>query len=148
MAYEQVSGTSGLAGQLTPAQDVMFYVPQLRTAGCSCLSRYLAYKFLGTVWVNMLLTLYLTGVGLLALGETTFAVAVSSMDTMWIRSSCYMHTFFLCLCCMHDPWPLPRIVRSSCSLRSSHMSVYSPHLTSGLSLVRSLVYCLLSSRLY
>ncbi|CDI78931.1 signal peptide peptidase domain-containing protein, putative [Eimeria acervulina] len=38
-------------------------------------SLYLAYKFLGTVWVNMLLTLYLTGVGLLALGETTFAVA-------------------------------------------------------------------------
>ncbi|CDJ35927.1 signal peptide peptidase domain-containing protein, putative [Eimeria mitis] len=38
-------------------------------------SLYLAYKFLGTVWVNMLLTLYLTGVGLLALGETIFAVA-------------------------------------------------------------------------
>ncbi|CDJ58900.1 signal peptide peptidase domain-containing protein, putative [Eimeria maxima] len=38
------------------------------------LFRYLAYKFLGTIWVNMLLTLYLTGVGLLALGETIFAV--------------------------------------------------------------------------
>ncbi|CDI82216.1 signal peptide peptidase domain-containing protein, putative [Eimeria praecox] len=42
-------------------------------------SLYLAYKFLGTVWVNMLLTLYLTGVGLLALGETTFAVAAIAL---------------------------------------------------------------------
>ncbi|XP_026191322.1 signal peptide peptidase [Cyclospora cayetanensis] len=38
-------------------------------------SLYLAYKFLGAVWVNMLLTLYLSGVGLVALGETIFAVA-------------------------------------------------------------------------
>ncbi|OEH75751.1 signal peptide peptidase domain-containing protein [Cyclospora cayetanensis] len=42
-------------------------------------SLYLAYKFLGAVWVNMLLTLYLSGVGLVALGETIFAVAAVSL---------------------------------------------------------------------
>ncbi|CDJ43582.1 signal peptide peptidase domain-containing protein, putative [Eimeria tenella] len=38
-------------------------------------SLYLAYKFLGAGWVNMLLTFYLTGVGLLALGGTIFSVS-------------------------------------------------------------------------
>ena len=36
----------------------------------------MAYKFLGAVWVNLLLTVYLSGVGFVALGETLFAVAV------------------------------------------------------------------------
>ncbi|KAL8275667.1 hypothetical protein Esti_000230 [Eimeria stiedai] len=38
-------------------------------------SLYLAYKFLSPAWVNMLLTLYLSGVGLIALGETIVSVA-------------------------------------------------------------------------
>ncbi|KAL8427461.1 hypothetical protein Efla_003908 [Eimeria flavescens] len=38
-------------------------------------SLYLAYKFLSPAWVNLLLTLYLSGVGLIALGETLLSVA-------------------------------------------------------------------------
>ncbi|KAL8436484.1 hypothetical protein ACSSS7_001690 [Eimeria intestinalis] len=38
-------------------------------------SLYLAYKFLSPAWVNMLLTIYLSGVGLVALGETIVSVA-------------------------------------------------------------------------
>lgn len=51
--------------------------PRLPFRCLHCFFRYLAYKFLGAGWVNMLLTFYLTGVGLLALGGTIFSVSVS-----------------------------------------------------------------------
>lgn len=62
------------------------------------LFRYLAYKFLGTIWVNMLLTLYLTGVGLLALGETIFAVTVSSNKQRRYYTACVP---------LLPSWPVP-----------------------------------------
>ncbi|ESS31044.1 putative minor histocompatibility antigen h13 [Toxoplasma gondii VEG] len=98
---DEVTGEKSNKGEAMNHTDAMLF-PVFGSV--ALFSLYVAYKFLDASWVNFLLTLYLTAIGLLALGETLH-VALFPLFPDWAKDESRL-AFKLCL--PHIPVLCPR----------------------------------------
>ncbi|CBZ54674.1 putative signal peptide peptidase domain-containing protein [Neospora caninum Liverpool] len=133
---DEVTGERSNKGEAMNHTDAMLFPVFGSLALCSL---YIAYKFLDASWVNFLLTLYLTAIGLVALGETLH-VALVPLFPDWANDPSRISFKF---CLPHIPFICPRpelstpsakeAFEASCTYRLSYSQLGAYILAAGLS---------------